>query len=146
MTPRQTVRKCFGNIIKWLRMCWKKAQGFLQNIVNYKYMLNASAMLIAPKERLGRAACRARGVSISEKKAKELSEVFTNRAGVASATGNDQPTGLEVGRGAIKPSEVLPASAAEQREKWFGNSSALKSSEVEDKRRCLGLRRMQAVI
>lgn len=145
MTPRQTVRKCFGNIIKWLWMCWKKVRGFLESTVNYKYMLNASAVLVAPKERLRRAACRARRVSISEK-AKELSEVFTNRAGVASATGNDQPSGLEVGWGAIKPSEMLPASAVKQREKRFGNSSALKSSEEEDKQRCLGLRRMQAVI
>lgn len=41
---------------------------------------------------------------------KKPSEMFTNSAGVAAATGSDQPPGLEVGRGAIKPSEIFPAS------------------------------------
>lgn len=53
----------------------------------------------------------------------------------------DQHSGLGVGRGAIKPSEMFPAciSAAglyKQQEKRFGNSSALKSSTAQDKQRC----------
>lgn len=36
--------------------------------------------------------------------------MFTNSESVAAATGSDQRLGLEVGRGAIKPSEMFPAS------------------------------------
>ena len=49
------------------------------------------------------------GFPSSADKKNKTNEMFTNSAGVAEATGSE-PSGLEVGRGAIKPSEMFPAS------------------------------------
>lgn len=45
--------------------------------------------------------------------------MFTNSA-VAAATGSDQDSGLEAGRGAVKPLKMFPASiSVKQQEKQF---------------------------